>query len=408
MAALHLTIAWCKARGLPPPRAATVDHGLRKGSAAEARRVGDWARKLGIQHDILEWAGTKPIGNLQAAARDARYELLGSWARRHGIGSVITGHTIDDQSETLLIRLARGSGLDGLSGMAAKACFPLRGYEDIALLRPLLSFSHARLTQTLRATKQKWIEDPSNDAERFTRVKMRAARKTLEGAGLTPERLAETASHLRRAREAIDFAVDQLLAETVDMNAWGYAILRQRQLGAAPAEIALRALARVTVAVAGEAYPPRFDALEGLYQWLAGAEEPRGRTLGGCRIVRRDDGAILFARESAAIGAVVTLRPDEQKIWDGRFRVAIASSAPSSGVVKALGADGLAVVGRSAILPPVEPHLIAATSPALWTGPRLLAAPLVRYLAPGASPFGFSAIFLGLAKGKGAAKGNSL
>ena len=411
MSALLLTVAWCRQHELPAPLAVTVDHSLRKESRAEAQRVAGWMRKLGVAHRTLtmNWAARKPEGNVQAAAREMRYALLGHWTRAEGIKSLITGHTLDDQAETFLIRLARGSGLDGLSAMAPASSFPWPMFKDIALLRPLLPFSHARLVATLRAAKQAWIEDPSNDSTRFTRSKLRAARGVLEEAGLTSERLADTAAHLRRAREAIDVAVEALLSQSVAVNAWGFASLQLTLFGDAPAEVATRALARVVSTVGGEPYAPRFEALEAVRAWLgSGSPEPKGRTLGGCRLTRRGDGTVLVARETAAIGPDVDLGPGETALWDGRFRVALASAAPHSAIVKALGREGLSVAGPDAKLPPVEPHLIAATSPALWTGGHLIAAPFVRYFASDAAAFGFSATFLGLAKGKEAAKGNSL
>jgi tRNA(Ile)-lysidine synthase len=264
------------------------------------------------------------------------------------------------------------------------------------------------LIATLKAAKQEWIEDPSNDALRFKRTQMRAAREALEAAGLTPERLAETAKHLRRAREAIDTSVDALLASAVEMSPWGYALVPVARLRSAPEEVALRALARLLATIGGEVYAPRFEMLEAAWAWLASGEEPKGRTLGGCRLARREDGTLLIAREMSAIQSEATLAPGERKIWDGRFRVALSPSAPEPAVVRPLGAKGLAIVGRRADLPPVEPRLIAATTPALWTADSLLAAPLCGFSSGGAGPYGFSVAFLGLAKGKGAAKGNAL
>lgn len=413
MAALLLTIEWCKRHKLSAPIAATVDHGLRKGSYEEATRVHDWARRLGVEHHILLllWDEKPPEANIQAVARDARYRQIATWARskaiREPIKTLITGHTLDDQAETFLIRLARGSGLDGLSGMASVSPFPVPGVEDLTLMRPLLGFSHQRLVATLQAAKQTWIEDPTNDAKRFKRTQMRAARQVLDEAGLTSERLAQTAVHLRRAREAIEASVDELIAGVVEVSEWGYAFVRASELLAAPAEVGLRALARLLTVIGGEIYPPRFDAIETAWEWIVGGGEPKGRTLGGCRVVRRDNG-FLIAREASAVSSALPLQSGESKSWDGRFRVTLAASAPAGAEVRVLGAKGLVLTGPDAHLPPVEPRRIAATTPALWTGRKLVAAPLCKYFAPGSEEFGFSATFLGLAKGKGAAKGNSL
>lgn len=409
MAALLLTLGWCEARGLAPPVAVTVDHGLRKEAAAEATQVGAWARGIGARHAILEWQTAKPASNIQAAAREARYMLIGEWARANGIKTVITGHNLDDQAETFVMRLARGSGVDGLSGMAALSPFPLRAFDELSLLRPLLGFSHRRLIATLQAAKQVWIEDPSNDATRFQRTQLRTARAALEAAGLTPERLANTAAHLRRARQAIEQYVDTLLATSARPSPWGYVLVGLGDLRAAPAEIGLRALARLIAAVGGGNYPPRFEALEAVLAWIIVDEEPTGRTLGGCRLVRRSDNTLLIAREESAVAKDdFRLAPGESKIWDGRFRVDLSAGVGATFDVRPLGTKGLVQAGRTVDLPSVEPRLIAKTTPALWTGGRLIAAPLLRYATDEMAPAQFSVAFLGLAKGKGTAKGNSL
>jgi len=409
MATLLLTLGWCAARGLAPPIALTVDHGLRKEAAAESKQVATWARAKGVLHKILKWEGGKPAGNLQAAAREARYHLIGAWARAHGIKTVVTGHTLDDQAETVLIRLGRGSGVDGLSGMAPVSSFPLRAFDDLSVARPVLGFSHRRLIATLQAAKQPWIEDPSNAAMRFQRTRLRAAHTALEAAGLTPERLADTAAHLRRARQAIERSVDALLAASARPSPWGYILLSRCDFRAAPAEIGLRALARLIAAVGGDYYAPRFEALEAVWTWIAADEEQSGRTLGGCRLVRRRDETLLIAREESAVATEsLRLAPGEGKIWDGRFRVALGAATGGAFDVRPLGAKGLAQAGPGVELPPVEPRLIAKTTPALWTGARLIAAPLLRYKADETAAARFSVEFLGLAKGKGIAKGKPL
>lgn len=138
MALALLASAWAEAKG-GEATALIVDHGLRRGSAAEAGRVRAWLRARGIGCRILRWRGAKPAANLQAAARAARYALLTGWCRKAGILHLLLAHQQDDQAETLLLRLGRGSGLDGLAAMA-----PLASGADLRLLRPLLDFPRAR------------------------------------------------------------------------------------------------------------------------------------------------------------------------------------------------------------------------------------------------------------------------
>src|SRR5690606_29766263 len=182
-ALMHLAHGWGRARLL----AATVDHGLRPGSADEARQAGLAAAALDIPHETLCWT-RQGGGNLMAAARSARLRLLGDWARRHGLSAVLLGHTLDDQAETLLMRLGRGAGVDGLSAMA-----PARAALGVTWLRPLLEVGRAELRQWLAARDLRWSDDPSNDNADFQRVRLRQAISTLD---LPMRQLAQSAANL--------------------------------------------------------------------------------------------------------------------------------------------------------------------------------------------------------------------
>lgn len=379
VALMCLAADWSRQSGQAPPLAITVDHGLRTSSAAEATQVGDWARSLGLAHLILSWDGRAHHANLQAEARRARYGLLADALSTRSIGILATGHTQDDQAETLMIRLARGSGLMGLSGMSSRAAFPGRRQRDMQLVRPLLQVPHARLVATLRARGQHWMEDPSNANPRFLRARIRAAMPALEDLGLSRERLATTAAHLARANAAIEGIVRALAARALEFDPCGYALLHTASLDAAPDEAALRLMAGILKTVSGEAYAPRFDRLEALVAWLREAPAGAGRTLGGCRLSCRPGGQVLIVREENAMlraGHVLRLRPGGSAIWDGRFAIAIPASAPETEYeVKALGAGGLVQLGERGRLPRHEPRRVAATCPALWRSGTLLAAP---------------------------------
>lgn len=397
-----LADAWCKHKDKPGPLALTVDHGLRQGSAEEAARVAAWARQHGIAHETLVWKGAKPKANIQALAREERYRLIGQAMRARGLKILLTGHTEDDQAETFLLRLARGSGLDGLSGMAPIAPFPLAAFADMTIARPLLEFSHERLTAELTRLDQAWIDDPSNTSDRFARVQIRAAMSALARAGLTAKRIAAASGHLRRAREAVDASVAALIGEAVDVSPWGYAIVEPDHIINAPREIALRTIARLVQAFGGAPFPPRFEQTERLRAWLTKAA-PRGCTLGGCRLTRRSDGTVLIAREEAALvrdDAAEALTPGATTLWDHRFEVTLSKSA-SRCEVRGLGAAGLKMVPKEAHVPPVEPRRIAAVTPALWRDGQLLAAPLLGFSTPAIV---VSARFVGLLSVSGGVK----
>lgn len=395
-----LAAAWCKKRRLVPPHALTVDHGLRAGSAREASRVAAWAKARGVSHETLTWQGSKPTQNIQAHARQARYRLLGDAMRARGLKILLTGHSLDDQAETFMLRLARGSGLDGLSGMARLARFPLDGVDDLKIARPLLDFSHERLKATLTHAGQAWIEDPSNDNDRFARVKIRRALVALNDIGLTAPRIASAAAHLARARHAIDAGVAALIAEGVELSPWGYGLAKTGSFAAAPREMALRALSRLIEALGGGEFPPRFEQIEAALDWLTTPQaKPKGRTLGGCRMSRRTATTVLIAREESALAKEnPTLRLDRggTGLWDRRFTVALAQTAGEGAYeVRRLGPAWLKRLGPKAALPPVEPHRIAASIPALWQGERLIAA---GFPGAGNAAPGFSAHFRALAR----------
>ncbi len=307
MALALLAAGWAARRG-GAITAITVDHGLRPEAAAEARQVGRWLRARGITHRILRWRppdGALP-GGLQAAARAARYGLLTDWCRRQGVMHLALAHQQEDQAETLLLRLARGSGLDGLAAMA-----PIAERAGVRLIRPLLAVPRARLRATLAEAQQTWIDDPSNDDPAHARIRLRRLLPALAAEGLDAARLAATAAHLARARSAIDDAVAALLAEAAAIFPAGYVRLDAAAMKAAPAEVSLRALARCLMVVGGSAYVPRLDRLERLHGKVRAGALGGGATLAGCLVVPRG-GAVLICREPnmAAEETVIAPRRD--------------------------------------------------------------------------------------------------
>lgn len=296
LALMHLLCDWAHGAGAPPPIVLTVDHGLKRGSAADARKVLSWAKALGLQAHAFAWKGAKPGADIEAAARAARYALMGRWCRAHGIGALYVAHSRDDQAETFLLRLARGSGLDGLSAMRALSPYP--DFPELRLVRPLLDIERAALRAHLEACDVAWLDDPMNDDPRFSRVRIRAAMTALAEAGLTAERIAGAASHLGRAREALDEVTAAVLrrAARADDDA---VLIETRALLAAPREIGLRGLAATLMAVSGQPYRPRFERLERLYDRLAAGDLGAGCTLHSCKIApMRAAGTIKISPET--------------------------------------------------------------------------------------------------------------
>jgi tRNA(Ile)-lysidine synthase len=285
-ALLVLVARWAKRlKRAPKLIAVTIDHGLRPEAAREAAMVKHLARRLGVTHRTLRWRGRKPRTGLQEAARHARYELLAQIATRARFAHILTAHTLDDQAETVLFRLARGSGLFGLTGMARAAPLPLRGMREIFLVRPLLHLPKARLVATLKAARVAYAEDPSNRDPRFTRARLRGLMPVLAREGLDARGLARLAARLRRAESTIQVAV-QAARAALAPPPWpphGPIVFAVAPFADLPAEVGLRLLGEA-VAHTGEEGTVELAKLESLYEALRQARSPLRRTLAGALI----------------------------------------------------------------------------------------------------------------------------
>lgn len=285
-ALLVLARRWrlCLPRG-PELVAATVDHGLRAGSRGEAEAVGRLATRLGVPHELLVWQGSKPKTGIEAAARRARHGLLSELAQRLGAAHVATAHTLDDQAETVLMRLAAGSGPAGLAGMRRS-----EARHGLTLLRPFLALRKQRLRATLERDGIAWIEDPMNADLGFARPRLRAAQAVLAREGLTAERVARLAERIARYEEAVAAGAKAARAGLLHPDRPGR--LDGGALFALPEELALRALAAEIAAVGVPphdcaAKPLRLQRLEALWNDLRQAFDAGHacrRTLAGALI----------------------------------------------------------------------------------------------------------------------------
>jgi tRNA(Ile)-lysidine synthase len=204
IALMWLAARWRRALARGPRLiAVTVEHGLRPEAQREARDVKRLARSLDLPHRTVRWTGAKPKTGLPAAARDARYRLLAEVARKSRASHILTAHTRDDQAETLLMRLLRGSGIAGLAAMARES-----GRDGVVLARPFLDVSKARLIATLGRAKLGFADDPTNRDLNFTRPRLRALMPALAAEGGDARNLARLASRFARANAALEVLVD--------------------------------------------------------------------------------------------------------------------------------------------------------------------------------------------------------
>ena len=296
-ALLHLAVRWARSLGAGAPTisVATVDHGLRPGSATEADQVAEAARALGVEARVLTWCGAKPERGIQEKAREMRYGLLAQYASETGLGpcAILTAHTRDDQAETVLMRLARGSGPDGLQGM--RGVRALEPYSNLVLVRPLLNQSRDQLRSFLVAHGVSWFDDPSNEDAQFERVRLRAAAGTLFDLGLTPAMLGLAAERQQRAVAALEAATDATAAAALDLHGGMFASINAGVFRSAAAEIQIRLLNRVLKMFGGDSGPAEMAQVERLARTMMTAPATRV-TLGGCE-VRACDREIRVFRE---------------------------------------------------------------------------------------------------------------
>ncbi|MEM9577763.1 MAG: tRNA lysidine(34) synthetase TilS [Pseudomonadota bacterium] len=341
--------------------AVTVDHGLRPESAAEAVSVAQYAAQLNIPHDTLNWTGWEGAGNTQNEARKARYALMSDWAQTRHIPAIALGHTLDDQAETVLMRLSRGAGVDGLSAMRGDV-----DREGVRWLRPLLGVRREALREILRARAIHWQDDPSNDDNRYDRIKARQALALLAPLGVTTEALAQVAENMQAARNALDARTREVANRLVSVEAGALKFQRASFESLEP-EIARRLVLAGLKWITGADYAPRARSLAATLEAL---RRDASATLEGCRLLQKGQNIWIF-RE---FNAVKDLSCGPNALWDGRW----ALSGPEAGVpltIAALGQEGLSACPdwRETGLP--RDLLLAV--PAVWTSKTLHAAPHV-------------------------------
>jgi tRNA(Ile)-lysidine synthase len=381
MALALLADDWCRRHG-GTLTALTVDHGLRAGSDAEALAVGGWLETAGIRHRILAWDGDKPATGIQAAARAARYRLLADWARGAGAGHILVAHNLEDQAETFLMRAAQGAGMYGLAGMA-----PVSRRSGVAIHRPLLGVSGARLRQTLTQRRQQWIEDPSNSNPAFQRTHMRQLVALLGHRGMPATRLAALAGHFRAARTHLDGLAEALIAGAVICHAGGYCELQTEALGRAPAMVAIHALRQLLGEIGGRDYPAGGAKLERGMRRLLDSGDERAFTLAGCRVIKAGSGpgAVLICREERYAAERVAVAAGGRLFWRGVFEIALEGRDGGCGgpvYLGPLGQGGWSEIaskmpGQGGLLPPFP---VRTALPALFDRSGVAEVPHLGYV----------------------------
>lgn len=339
-------------------RVFTVNHNLRAAAQTEIALVAAQAKALSLPHDVADWHWDR-TGNLQAQARAGRWDTLCGLAARHQVNAVWMAHTQDDQIETFLMRLSRGSGIDGLSGMTSATV-----RDGVTLLRPLLGVSRAMLREWLEQNGIGWCDDPSNEDTTFDRVRARQMAAQLAELGLTPKRIVQTVDHMQAARASLQAAARSF----VDMHYaqdHGDLIVARQALDLSQTDTPRRAMVAGLRWVSGANHKPRFENMMYAVQKAARGHKV---TFAGCLLVPESAGAVRITREAQGTHPVAG---HSGIIWDNRW---LMTGPPIGEVeVKALGeAIRLCPAWRNS-------HLLRASllaSPAVWQNGTLIAAPL--------------------------------
>ena len=361
---------------------ASVDHRLRPEAADECAYVGKLARMRGMDHATLVWDEEKSHSNLQGEARDARYRLLSEHAHRLGCAHIVIAHHQDDQAETLLMRLIRGSGVTGLAAMR-----PQQAFGAVTLLRPLMAFPKARLKASLNARSIDWFEDPSNQSPNYMRVRVRSLLPVFAQEGCDSARLAATARRLQRADQALGeiaygFYLRHIASEPGRSLSVSLTSLREQS-----DEIRLRLLRMMIADVVAPAYPPREEKLMAIDAALGGEEllEKRmKRTVAGC-CFEVSAARLWVYREPGRNRQEIALdRPCEVN-WQGLYSVKISGAFAgdvlagerSDIVLRPLGEDGRTLLSKEGLSFPEQgwsgesgPKGIIEALPSVWCDGR--------------------------------------
>jgi tRNA(Ile)-lysidine synthase len=371
MALALLANDWATARG-GKVLALTVEHGLRPEAADEVALVTEWLNQRGIRTLILSWRGPKPLTGIQAAAREARRQLLLSACRSAGILHLLLAHQAEDQAETAAMRHGRGSGADGVAGMAA-----VLELTDLRLLRPLLGIPKARLKATLIAAGQSWIEDPSNHDPRFSRAGLRLGSAFDASAWWCRAR---AAGEVRRAR---DEALAAFFAASAAPHALGWLSVDRAGWLLLPEPLRHAALARALTAVRGNRYPPASAIVRHLVARLSGGADNWRVSAAGC-LLEAQPTRWTVAREPGRVSDRIVVRPGGSVIWDDRFKVVLkrASNTFEVGALGRMGCASLPKAVRDRLRQAAVPLAAVAALPAFDVEQRLACPSLALFGLP--------------------------
>ena len=356
--------------------ALTVNHQLRKSAGDEARIIGGWLEPYKINHYCLNWNAPKPKFGLQASARQARYDLMIKWCKENNIFVLMTGHHLQDQVETFLLRTEQSSGTDGLASMNA-----LSKRKECSLLRPLLKVPKERLQNFLRERQQEWFEDPSNNDPKFRRTHVRHIVNQLVQNGLPLEVVSNVIDQFGVLRQNFDDITNLFLRKAVKFSALGYGTISYKLFTALPEVIIQRILVHIALEFGGKIYPPRGKSLRRLIK-LIKKQEKFFFSLGGCQFIGTDN-CIIFFRDRRSLQSQDVASGDEV-LWGNSIKISICGPVGQIAKLAPLGKRGWLKIGRASDYdkPTNMPHTVHYSMPSLFDENGVLHVPSINYYRP--------------------------
>ncbi|QGR02907.1 tRNA lysidine(34) synthetase TilS [Ehrlichia ruminantium] len=315
MVLLHLS-ATCNTKFTPI--ILTVNHGLRFEAAQETSFVYQYSQNLNLKCHILNWYGEKPKSNIQSSARQIRYSLLLQWCHENQINYLMVAHQKNDQAETIMMRLERGSGLDGLVGMQEHTYI-----NNICILRPLLSVSREELIHYANTKNIKWIYDVSNDNTKYKRTIYRNILKEVDNTEELINRLYKTSIHIKRSLDCILHYVRLAIDEHLEFNNLGFIKIKLNSFFRLPEEISLRLFTYSIMSIGHKKYKPRYHKLNNIFQKIQNNELTKPHTFCHCKITKnQEDNTLCITREISTIDNIIIGPYSKTSItWDNRFKI---------------------------------------------------------------------------------------
>lgn len=295
--------------------ALTVDHGLRKKSSDEAKYVSKICSNYRIEHRILVWKGEKPKSNIELKARENRYRLMSEYCIHNSIKYLLVAHHLEDQAETFFIRLFRGSGIDGLSSMDN-----MISIYDLNIIRPFLGIHKNQIKQYLIENNIKWIEDSSNQDEKFLRNKIRNFLESFDNTEEIVDRINFAIYEISKIKNIINKQVEKIRNKSINFDPFGSCLIDKKKLMKEDEELALKILAQISMKISGKIYKPRLEKLKRLLNHIKTIYKLK-YTFYGCIFERYNDNLIIAYREYNSIGKDIKLTFNKEIIWDNRFKI---------------------------------------------------------------------------------------